>query len=91
MYEATLATQKLRDEYGVYHILATMDENGDEIEYLHYDFNSKQLKLLGGSFSLRCADKGLQRWYRNDYMAMHALTKFCEEANKAKSIIEMYQ
>lgn len=81
-YRADYLTDTYRDQYGKYHIVASMEDNGNLIEWLFYDVANKRLKELGGLHSLRCTEKQIQRWYRNDHLVEKALNKFCEDCNK---------
>lgn len=69
---------RYKDDNGCFEVLGSIEENGFIIEYRKYD-NSPRIKLLGGMYALCCEEKHKIRFYRNDYMAMHALTKFIKE------------
>lgn len=81
-YHADYLTDTYRDQYGKYHVVASMEDNGNLIEWLFYDVANKRLKELRGLHSLRCAEKQIQKWYKNDHLVEKALNNFCEECKK---------
>lgn len=82
LYQANYLNKTYRDQYGKYHIVASMEDNGNLIEWLFYDCDTKRLKELGGLHSLRCEEKQLQRWYKTDHLLDKGLNKFCEDCKK---------
>ena len=70
----------VRDEtYGRCKYLAESVEYGDiHISYLEYEM-SPVVKKAGGRYCLQCEETGESKFYRTDYMAMHALNKFIKD------------
>ena len=57
----------------------------EEVEYdgIHvslYEFeNTPKVKAAGGRYCLHCIETDVMKFYKNEFMAMHALNKFIED------------
>lgn len=57
----------------------------EEVEYdgIHvslYEFeNTPKVKEAGGRYCLHCIETDRKKFYRNEFMAMHALNKFIDD------------
>lgn len=70
----------IRDkEYGDYAVRAEEVEY-DDIHVSLYEFeNTPKVREAGGRYCLHCIETGQKKFYRNDFMAMHALNKFIDD------------
>lgn len=66
------------EKYGRFEIIANIEEEGLYFTYIKY-WNSREIIKLGGMYCLWCEDTGNKKFFRNDYMAMHALSKFIRD------------
>lgn len=57
----------------------------DEVEYedIHvslYEFNNTpKVRIAGGCYCLHCSETGVRKFYKNESMAMNALSKFIDD------------
>ena len=70
------------DEYGRAAVRAdSVEYENIHVSYFEYEM-SPSIKAAGGKFSLVCEETGMQKFYRSDAMAMHALNKFIRDNQK---------
>lgn len=71
----------LRDNYGRYESLTSVDYDGVTVEYRKYA-NSLAVKHKGGCYSFYCNQTKEQIFRHNEHMLMLSLNKFVEDNKK---------
>lgn len=67
------------EEYGDCAVRAEEVEY-DDIHVSLYEFeNTPKVKEAGGRYCLYCSETDVKKFYRNEFMAMHALNKFIDD------------